>query len=74
MGGEPENGNVKKEKGALYSFYKNKTTKHISKIGISNGLAWNPELKKFYYIDTHKGTVDAYDFDSKNGSICKYLI
>lgn len=71
MGGEPVNGQVKRNKGTLYSFSKNEVTKHISGIGISNGLAWNDELKKIYYIDSHKGFLEEYDFDINNGTICK---
>lgn len=71
MGGEPINGQVKRNKGAFYSFSKNKATKHISNVSISNGLAWSDKLKKFYYIDTHKGVIDEYDFDIFNGSISK---
>lgn len=69
MGGEPVNGHVKREKGSLFSFQNNKVTNHVSKIGISNGLAWSTALNKFYYIDSHRGTVDEYDFDIKNGTI-----
>ncbi|KAJ8960667.1 hypothetical protein NQ314_006059 [Rhamnusium bicolor] len=69
MGGEPVNGDVKREKGSFFSFQNGKVTTHIKKIGISNGLAWNTELNKFYYIDTHKGTVEEYDYDISDGSI-----
>nr|CAI5866616.1 unnamed protein product [Callosobruchus analis] len=69
MGGEPVNGQVKREKGGLYSFQNNKVKKHISKVGISNGLAWNTELKKFYYVDSHNRSVVEYDFDEKAGEI-----
>lgn len=72
MGGEPINGQVKRNKGAFYSFSNKKVTKHIPTVSISNGLAWNDKLKKFYYTDTHKGTVDEYDFDIVNGTISKY--
>ncbi|KAJ8918478.1 hypothetical protein NQ315_008175 [Exocentrus adspersus] len=70
MGGEPVNGQVKREKGSLFSFQNNRTKTHLSKVGISNGLAWSTELNKFYYIDSHRGTVDEYDFDIQKGSIC----
>ncbi|CAH1988393.1 unnamed protein product [Acanthoscelides obtectus] len=69
MGGEPVNGQVKREKGGLYSFQNNKVKKHISKVGISNGLAWNLDLKKFYYVDSHNRTVDEYDFEEETGDI-----
>lgn len=71
MGGEPVSGFILAHKGALYSFANNEITEHITEVGISNGLTWNDELKKFYYTDTHKGTIDEYDFDIVNGTICK---
>lgn len=71
MGGEPVSGYILPNKGALYSFSNNEIREHISKVGISNGLTWNDELKKMYYIDSHKGTLDEYDFDIDEGTICK---
>ncbi|KAJ8973399.1 hypothetical protein NQ317_006465, partial [Molorchus minor] len=59
-------------RGSLYSFSNNKATKQISGLGISNGLAFNERLGKFYYIDSRKGTLDEYDIDIANGTICKY--
>ncbi|KAJ8944497.1 hypothetical protein NQ318_011755 [Aromia moschata] len=56
-------------RGSLYSFSNNKASKHISGLGISNGLAFNEQLKKFYYIDSRKGTLDEYDIDFKEGTI-----
>lgn len=72
MGKEGANVAVEPHKGAVYSITKNEVRKQIPLAGISNGLAWNDELKKFYYIDTHNKTVDEYDFDIVNGTICKY--
>ncbi|XP_060518780.1 regucalcin-like [Cylas formicarius] len=69
MGPEPENGHVQPERGSLYSVKGNEIKKHFSNIGISNGLAWNLSLKKMYYIDSFKGTVDQFDFDIETGSI-----
>lgn len=61
---EIENG-----RGTLYSFENNTATAHVTGLGISNGLAFNASLKKFYYIDSRKGTLDEYDFDVTNGTI-----
>ncbi|KAJ8944500.1 hypothetical protein NQ318_011758 [Aromia moschata] len=69
MGIEPENGHVQPEMGSLFSFENKKVTSHLNKIGISNGLAWSTELKKFYYIDSFKGRVEEYDFDIESGTI-----
>jgi hypothetical protein len=57
--------------GSLFSFSKDwKPTKHLTKIKVSNGLAWSED--KMYYIDTVTRKVDAFDFDAESGKICKY--
>lgn len=70
MGPEPEIGKLEKEKGSLYTLIaKKKVKKHLSKVSISNGLAWNVKAKKMYYIDSPKRTVDQYDYDITKGEI-----
>lgn len=60
------------ERANLYSYDKENGFKHqLNKISISNGLAWNKELKKFYYIDSLSYEVVEFDYDEVNGSICK---
>ncbi|XP_074040570.1 regucalcin [Leptinotarsa decemlineata] len=54
-------------KGTLYSFQDKKITSHFGGIGIANGIAFNVQLKKMYYIDSRTGTVDEYDFDIEKG-------
>uniref|UniRef100_U5EWT8 Regucalcin n=1 Tax=Corethrella appendiculata TaxID=1370023 RepID=U5EWT8_9DIPT len=51
------------EQGNFYRFdMKTKKFVHLkSKICISNGLAWNEKLGKFYYIDTKDQEVKEYD-------------
>lgn len=63
--------NVASKKGSLYSLSGRVLKKHISEIGISNGLAWNTKSNKMYYIDTTFPGVYQYDFDAKEGDICK---
>lgn len=71
MGPEPEIGKLEHEKGSLYTLINKKSVKkHLSKVSISNGLAWNMKLKKMYYIDSPLRTIDQYDYDSKKGEIC----
>lgn len=41
----------------------------ISKVSISNGMAWNSRLDTLYYIDTPTRKVVAYDYDIKTGCI-----
>ena len=38
-------------------------------IGCSNGLAWSHDHSTFYYIDSFKNRIEAYDFDADSGSI-----
>lgn len=40
-----------------------------SGIHISNGLGWSPDDKTFYFTDTGRRTIYAYDFDLKSGEI-----
>lgn len=44
-------------------------TKQITNVTISNGLAWSPDEKTFYYIDTPTGEVAAFDYNKVTGSI-----
>lgn len=54
--------------GSLFSFSKDwKPTKQLTKIRVSNGLAWSED--KMYYIDTLTKKVDAFDFDAESGKI-----
>ncbi|XP_017785409.1 PREDICTED: regucalcin-like [Nicrophorus vespilloides] len=74
MGPEPEIGKLEKEKGSLYTLIaKHRVRKHLEKVSIANGLAWNIKLKRMYYIDSPKRTVDQYDYDITKGEIknCK---
>lgn len=72
MGPEPEIGKLEPEKGSLYTLIgKREVKKHLSKVSISNGLAWNIPLKKMYYIDSPQRTVDQYDYDMQKGTIGK---
>ncbi|SPP77643.1 regucalcin isoform X1 [Drosophila guanche] len=36
-------------------------------VGISNGLAWDEKINKFYYIDTTDYEVKSYDYDFETG-------
>jgi sugar lactone lactonase YvrE len=55
--------------GALYSFDGKAVTRLLSDIRISNGLAWSPDYKTFYYIDTPTRKVTAFDYDLESGQI-----
>jgi sugar lactone lactonase YvrE len=56
--------------GALYSLTAGQLPrKLLDGIRISNGLAWSPDYKIFYYIDTPTRQVRAFDYDLDTGNI-----
>lgn len=61
---------LKEGAGSLYCIDTNlKVEKKLSGITISNGLAWNSESNRFYFIDTPTGRIDQFQFDLQSGSI-----
>lgn len=62
--------NEKSPSGNLYSLEAGKSPrKLLDGIRISNGLAWSPDYKIFYYIDTPTRQVRAFDYDLDTGNI-----
>jgi sugar lactone lactonase YvrE len=61
--------NGKDPGGSLYSFDGRSVTKILGDITVSNGMAWSPDHKTFYYIDTPTRTVRAFDYDLETGTI-----
>jgi sugar lactone lactonase YvrE len=58
--------------GALYSLTAGQSPrKLLDGIRISNGLAWSPNYKIFYYIDTPTRQVRAFDYDLETGNISR---
>ena len=61
--------NEKDPTGSVYSFDGVTTKTLFRDVTISNGMAWSPDYKTFYYIDTPTCEVRAYDYDLKTGEI-----
>jgi sugar lactone lactonase YvrE len=60
----------KSASGNLYSFDAGKPPrKLLDGIRISNGLAWSPNYRILYYIDTPTRQVRAFDYDLETGNI-----
>ena len=55
--------------GSLYSFDGKSITKLMGNVTISNGMAWSPDHKTFYYIDTPTRKVMSFDYDVETGAI-----
>ncbi|MFN8432870.1 MAG: SMP-30/gluconolactonase/LRE family protein [Anaerolineales bacterium] len=55
--------------GSVYSYDGKSTRVLFRDVTISNGMAWSPDYKTFYYIDTPACEVRAYDYDLKTGEI-----
>lgn len=61
--------NEKDPTGSLYSFDGRAITKLLGNVTISNGMTWSPDGGTFYYIDTPRREVRAFDYDLDTGSI-----
>jgi len=61
--------NEKDPTGSLYSCDGKSITKILGDVTISNGMAWSPNHKTFYYIDTPTREVRAFDYDLETGAI-----
>lgn len=59
----------KETRGSLFSFDGTQATQLMDGIRIANGLAWSPDHKTFYYIDTFTRMVRAFDYDLNTGQI-----
>lgn len=55
--------------GLVYSFDGASMRTLLRDVTISNGLAWSPDFKTFYYIDTPTREVKAFDYDITIGEI-----
>ena len=56
--------------GSFYSMMQDGSiTKWFDGVGISNGVAWNGNETRMYYIDTTAEAMFAFDFDAKKGMI-----
>ena len=58
-----------KKQCALYRVGDGKIEKMLDGVTNSNGIAWCPDGKRMYYIDTPTRTVQAFDFDAAQGTI-----
>lgn len=43
------------------------------KVGISNGITWNRDQTKLYYVDTINEGIDQFDYDKETGKLCMFF-
>lgn len=56
--------------GSLFSFSQKRAIKaHEKNIKIANGIAFNDKLKKMFYVDSLKESVDCFDYEIESGTI-----
>ncbi|XP_078602220.1 regucalcin-like [Branchiostoma floridae x Branchiostoma japonicum] len=55
--------------GSLFCLHTDRTVKKaLGGVSISNGLAWSPDNRVMYYIDSLQFSVDAFDYDLSTGT------
>ncbi|KAL1022296.1 hypothetical protein UPYG_G00024770 [Umbra pygmaea] len=70
MGMEERPAVLELKQGSLFSLNKDHSVfKHFDQVDLSNGLDWSLDHKTFYYIDSLKYTVDAFNYDINTGCI-----
>jgi sugar lactone lactonase YvrE len=56
--------------GALYCLDADLTVhRKIERVSISNGLAWSPDQRTMYFVDSPTRVVGAFDYDKSSGEI-----
>ncbi|MFD0885886.1 SMP-30/gluconolactonase/LRE family protein, partial [Streptosporangium algeriense] len=56
--------------GALYRLGPGRRCERVvENVSISNGVAWSPDERLMYYVDTLTGRVDVFDYDPADGSM-----
>lgn len=43
--------------------------KMLEGVTVSNGIAWTKDRKTMYYVDSHLGRIDAFDYNDADGAI-----
>lgn len=55
--------------GSLYRIESGRVARMLGDIAIPNGPCWSPDGRVFYFADTPRGRIHAYDFDIATGDL-----
>lgn len=76
MGFEDAAGNIPSGRGTLYKLNDTSCFRNLDpalpEVTVSNGLAWNANGTRMYYIDSPTRQIALFDYDPKTASICKW--
>ena len=61
-------------RGILYAFKRDKVEKLLDNLLLSNGLAWSPDGKTLYFIDSYQYRIDCFDYDGESLFLSKMNI
>jgi sugar lactone lactonase YvrE len=71
-------GNVPTGRGTLYKLNSTRCFEQlepvIPAVTVSNGLAWNNNGTRMYYIDSPTKRIALFDYDPVTASICNYFV
>lgn len=56
------------KRGTLYRFAAGVLTPVVAEVSLSNGLAWSPDARLMYYVDSSTYAIDVFDFDLATGT------
>lgn len=77
MGFEDAVGNIQAGRGTLYKLNDTGCFKHLDpvlpSVTVSNGLAWNDNGTRMYYIDSPTKQIALFDYDPATASICNHF-
>lgn len=78
MGFEDAAGNIPSGRGTLYKMNDTNCFRNLDpalpNVTVSNGIAWNANGTRMYYIDSPTRQIALFDYDPATASICKVFV
>lgn len=78
MGFEDAAGNIPPGRGTLYKLNDTGCFQNVESVlpgvSVSNGLAWNDDGSRMYYIDSPTKQIALFDYNPSTATLCKFLV